>query len=65
MLLIFMKLYLSEGTTAYKKRTLIFAKFSADLYGIFPAGERLVSDIRAGDGKAANLFLQCTFLNIN
>jgi hypothetical protein len=27
-----MKLYLSEGTTAYRKRTLIFAKFSADLY---------------------------------
>ncbi len=37
MFLFFMKLYLSEGITAYIKRTLIFAKLSADLYGIFPA----------------------------
>jgi hypothetical protein len=27
----------------------------------FPARESLVSDIRAGDGKIANLFLQCAF----
>jgi hypothetical protein len=27
-----MKLYLSEGTTAYRKRTLVFAYFSSDLY---------------------------------
>jgi hypothetical protein len=56
-----MKLYLSEGTTAYRKRRLIFAKFLADLYGIFPAGESLVSDIRAGDGKVANLFYSVHF----
>jgi hypothetical protein len=60
-----MKLYLSEGTTAYRKRTLVLAKLSADLYGIFPAGESLVSDIPAGDVKVVNLFLQCTFLHIH
>jgi hypothetical protein len=28
---------------------------------LFPSRESLVSDIPAGDGKTANLFLQCTF----
>ncbi len=28
---------------------------------LFPARESLVSDIQAGDGKIANLFLQCSF----
>jgi hypothetical protein len=31
---------------------------------LFPARERLVSDIPAGDGKNANLFLQCTMPHV-
>ncbi len=30
------------------------------IYKLFPSRESLVSDIPAGDGKMANLFLQCT-----
>ncbi len=30
-----------------------------ELLNYFPAGESLVSDIPAGDGKIVNLFLQC------
>jgi hypothetical protein len=29
------------------------------IYKLFPSRESLVSDIPAGDGKMANLFLQC------
>ncbi len=32
---------------------------------LFPAKESLISDIPAGDGKTANLFLQCTLLDSN
>jgi hypothetical protein len=39
-----------------KKRLAIFLYPAGDV----PARESLVSDIPAGDGKIANLFLQCT-----
>jgi hypothetical protein len=31
-----------------------------EIIKLFPARESLVSDVPAGDGKIANLFLQCT-----
>ncbi len=57
-----MKLYLSEGITAYRKRTLIL---SADLYGRYIPGLGKFGDIQAGNGKVANPFLQGTLLHIN
>ncbi len=36
----------------------------AGIIKFFPARERLVSDIPAGDGKTVNLFLQCSLPSI-
>jgi hypothetical protein len=51
--------YLFEAPPQYTvKKVYIFSR-PQPLTKLFPARESLVSDIPAGDGKTANLFLQC------
>jgi hypothetical protein len=49
------------GTVGYTYQTLPGREY---LCKLFPAWESLVSDIPAGDGKRADVFLQCKFVRI-